>query len=49
MHTYTEDKYNMYTNYKVHVLKQNIFPNQETHSYYFDKFTQFFYYNNVMR
>ena len=26
----TQDKYNMYTNYKVHVLKQNIFPNQET-------------------
>jgi len=29
MHCYREDKYNIYTNYKVHMQKQNIFLTQE--------------------
>ena len=29
MHSHREYKYNIYTNYKVHVLKQSNFPNQE--------------------
>jgi hypothetical protein len=29
MHSYREDKYNIYTVYKVRVQKENIFPNQE--------------------
>ena len=29
MHTNREDKYNIYTSYKVHVKKQNSFPYKE--------------------